>query len=37
MTAKIHFCLLNPIFVEIEIGIKLDGQKLQKRRQIQLL
>lgn len=36
MATKIHFYLLNPIFVEIEIGIKLDGQKLQKRRQIQL-
>jgi hypothetical protein len=37
MTAKIYFYLLNPIFVQIEIGIRLDGQKLQKRRQIQLL
>ncbi len=37
MAAKINFYVINPIFVEIEIGIKLDGQKLQKRRQIQLL
>jgi len=37
MVPKIHFYLLNPIFVQIEIGITLDGQKLQKRRQIQLL
>ena len=36
MEAKIHFYLFNPIFVEIEIGIRLDGQTLQKRRQIQL-
>lgn len=37
MVPKIHFYLLNPIFVQIEIGIKLNGQTLQKRRQIQLL
>ena len=36
MASKIHFCVINPIFVEIEIGIRLDGQTLQKRRQIQL-
>jgi len=37
MAPKINFYLLNPIFVQIEIGIRLNGQKLQKRRQIQLL